>query len=219
MKTSLYSCAVMLLILSITSFFGALTYEVFHVGYTLRADTDKITATTVAQIDGLNLKARSQHADDLIRGARALVDHADRTTTRELAYLDTWNESFTHTLSGVDNLVATANDSVKTITSSASETLSATTETIKAAKPVLNSATKTENDIDAFIKSPDLTATIANVQVTTKNVGEMTTTANAVETKATKPYLDPKPKTFWQKVKDGLETWIPIGAKAASAAL
>lgn len=207
-------------------FLGVATYELAHLGYALRHNSDTVTASLKAQVDGADLPTVSKKIS-------TAMDDVHATMKKEQDSLDADNILIAATLAGVDEDVAHFGELVNHIDATQANvgkqvvgTLSEAQTTMKKAQPVLDNTAQTMATTntaiahtDATVNSPATKDAIANTAKVTEHAANITDTADKVMTKATKPYLDPTPKTFWQKVKGTLGVWLPIFAKTASAAL
>jgi hypothetical protein len=202
-----------------------LAFEIVHTGFEIRHDADTITAHTVQQVDGLDLKRLSQDTGKLIVKANDTLVLSQLAAKQELKTLNTLQGSFEGTLTGVNALVAHLDTSQAAVTGAATATLNATTDTVKAVQPVLAEGTKsvatanaTITDLDKLITGPVLTQTIDNVQVVTKNFGDITGTANAVTKKAAAPYLAPPSQNPLKRFWNAAQPWLLAGVKVLAAA-
>jgi septal ring factor EnvC (AmiA/AmiB activator) len=118
--------------------------------------------------------------NDLIKGARATVDHSDRLMSNQQKSLDQWNSQITTTLGNVNDSVVALTTNENKITKQTVETLNAATESVKAVKPLVDNLTIEAQDLQTTTTS--INAIIPDIQATAKNVSGMT--ADGKETTA-----------------------------------
>ena len=124
-------------------------------------------------LDAVNApKGTLVQLNDLIRGARATVDHSDRLMSNQQKSLDKWNAQITTTLGNVNDSVVALTTNENKITKQAVETLNATTESVSAIKPLVDSLNAEAQELKTTTDS--INAMIPDVQATAKNVNGMT---------------------------------------------
>ena len=132
-------------------------------------------------LDAVNApKGTLVQLNDLIKGARATVDHSDRLMSNQQKSLDQWNAQITTTLGNVNDSVVALTTNENKITKQTVETLNAATESVKAVKPLVDNLTIEAQDLQTTTTS--INAMIPDIQATAKNVSGMT--ADGKETTA-----------------------------------
>ena len=132
-------------------------------------------------LDAVNApKGTLVQLNDLIKGARATVDHSDRLMSNQQKSLDQWNAQITTTLGNVNDSVVALTTNDNKITKQTVETLNAATESVKAVKPLVDNLTIEAQDLQTTTTS--INAMIPDIQATAKNVSGMT--ADGKETTA-----------------------------------
>ena len=125
-------------------------------------------------LDAVNApKGTLVQLNDLIKGARATVDHSDRLMSNQQKSLDQWNAQITTTLGNVNDSVVALTTNENKITKQTVETLNATTDSVKAVKPLVDNLTAEAKDLQTTTVA--INAMIPDVQATAKNVNGMTT--------------------------------------------
>jgi len=125
-------------------------------------------------LDAVNApKGTLVQLNDLIKGARATVDHSDRLMSNQQKSLDQWNAQITTTLGNVNDSVVALTTNDNKITKQTVETLNAATESVKAVKPLVDNLTIEAKDLQTTTVA--INSMIPDVQATAKNVNGMTT--------------------------------------------
>lgn len=153
-----------------------------HLNTTL-TKVDTTLASVNAQVVAVGNTQRQ--VNKLLVNVKDLVQHADIAAKKESGYLDQWNKQFTTTIGSVNDTIVSLNANQKELTDHVVYTLDATTATVRGIQPLekqltatVASGQKATDDLDAFIKAPELHETIVNVKTGTAQAAQVMTHLN-----------------------------------------
>lgn len=160
--------AVLLVAISIASFFFTLTYETVHLG----SDVHSVAQKSAAEIDKLDVTRKS--IDDLTVMTTTLIIDADNTESKESGMLDSWNRQLTGTLTNVNKTVADLDTDQNQISTHTVQMIDASTKTVADVQPVLGQLRTTLGSLDATVSTLNKVAADPAIPQTVHNVQDLT---------------------------------------------